>query len=62
MSILHYKFDEELSPEEQSRVKEIIENAFRTGEIVSCRCAARAIHPLRPFPYSIRYFSFVVER
>jgi len=40
MSILHYKFDEELSPEEQSRVKEIIENAFRTGEIVSCRCAA----------------------
>jgi len=39
MSVLHYKFDSELNPAEQAQVKEFIENAFRTGEIISCPCS-----------------------
>jgi len=38
MSALHYKFDSTLGPEDQSRIKAFIENAFRMGEIISCRC------------------------
>ncbi len=39
MSVLHYKFDSSLNSEEQIRITEFIENAFRTGEIISCPCA-----------------------
>jgi len=38
MSTIHYQFDPQLNVEEQAHVKEFIENAFRAGEIISCRC------------------------
>ena len=39
MATIQYKFDAGLSPEDQARIKGVIENAFRTGEIISCPCA-----------------------
>ena len=39
MSTVHYKFDSDLNPEEQAHIKAFIDNAFRTGEIISCKCA-----------------------
>jgi hypothetical protein len=38
VSTLQYKFDEQMSPEDHAHVKAFVENAFRTGEIISCRC------------------------
>ena len=35
MPQLHYKFDSDLNAQEQARIKEFIENAFRTGDIIA---------------------------
>jgi hypothetical protein len=40
MPQLTYNFDSDLNAEEQARIKAFIENAFRTGEILACRCPA----------------------
>ena len=39
MSTLQYRFDPQMDTQEQSRIKDVIETAFRTKEILSCRCA-----------------------
>jgi hypothetical protein len=40
MSVLQYTFDDELTLEEQSHIKGVIDDAFRRGEIISCTCPA----------------------
>ena len=40
MPTLHYKFDSDLNAEEQALIKEVIKNAFQSGEIISCKCDA----------------------
>jgi len=50
MSTLHFKFDSDLTPPEQSRIERVIENAFLNGEIISCKCAVIEawVYPTRP--------------
>ncbi len=38
MSTIHYKFDAQMSPEDQAYVKAFVEKAFQSGEILSCKC------------------------
>ncbi len=35
-----YKFDSEMDPATQTRIKEALEKAFEMGEILSCKCSA----------------------
>jgi hypothetical protein len=40
MSTFTYQFDDSLSPAEQARIQEHIEQAFLAGEIMACHCPA----------------------
>ena len=50
MPTLRYKFDDELTVEDRDRIKGVIEEAFRRGEIISCKCAVieALVYPTLP--------------
>ncbi len=57
MSTLQYQFDPSLNSQEQDRIKEFIENAFQTGEIISCSCATIEawVYPTIPPDFQVSF-------
>jgi hypothetical protein len=39
VSTLNYKFDEQMSSEDQAYVKAFVEKAFQAGDILTCKCS-----------------------